>query len=103
MNGTCQKLKCGDIMTSMRNYNLNSKNKKHFIIGRTINQDIMMFDDIEKIHKCRTENTVKCECSHSVCIPAFRDDAICYWCGKKVYNTTKSHFKYKLRKMKDSD
>lgn len=52
-----------------------------------------------KLSKERKENTVKCKCGHSVFIPVFKDDLICHWCGYKVINTTKNHFKYKLRKV----
>lgn len=58
---------------------------------------IGFLDDI-KISKDRKENTVKCKCGHSVFIPAFKDDSLCDWCKCKVINTTKNHFKYKLRK-----
>ena len=35
-------------------------------------------------------------------IPACKDFAICTWCGKKIFNKTKNHFKYKLRKEVDN-
>ena len=57
------------------------------------------FSDDVKIAKERIENTVKCKCGHSVFIPAFKDDSLCDWCKCKVINTTKNHFKYKLRKV----
>lgn len=58
----------------------------------------MVFLDDIKISKEIKENTVKCKCGHSVFIPAFKDDSLCDWCKCKVINTTKNHFKYKLRK-----
>ena len=42
--------------------------------------------------------TVKCKCDKSVVIPINREYTICKKCGRKVFNSTKAYFKYKLRK-----
>ena len=44
------------------------------------------------------ELKVKCPCGHSLILTVQQDTTICSYCGRKVANTTKAHFKYKLRK-----
>ena len=98
MSGIFLKLKCGDIMTSIRKTNLRVKNGRNpFTIGKSLGI-YPMFSDVEKIIQESTDNTIKCKCGNSMSIPACKDFAICTWCGKKIYNKTKNHFKYKLRK-----
>ena len=57
------------------------------------------FQNDIKLDKERIEKSVKCICGHSIHIPAFLDKIVCSYCGRKVKNTTKNHFKYKLRKL----
>ena len=41
----------------------------------------------------------KCpRCGHTQVIPVFKDFGNCSFCGKKISNKTKLHFKYKLQK-----
>lgn len=88
-------------MTSIRKYKLelykhrNPKTLKDYI------SYYQSFQGIEKLHKEGTENSVKCSCGHSVFIPAYKDKEICNWCKRTVFNKTKNHFKYKIRKMKE--
>lgn len=63
---------------------------------------ISFLSDI-KIQQERVDNSIKCKCGHSVFIPVYKDNIICKWCGCKVVNNTKKHFKYKLRKMKEGN
>jgi len=82
-------------MTSIRKYNDRLKlHKKNKFID-IINTD---FQKIEKVHREKTENSVKCSCGKSVTFPANIDKCICTWCGRTVINTTKNHFKYIVRK-----
>ena len=53
---------------------------------------------IEKYQDNLEELKVKCKCGHSLTMPAFVNKGICSYCGSTVYNNTKLHFKYKLRK-----
>lgn len=53
---------------------------------------------IEKLMDNLEELRVVCECGHTKRIPVFLDSVICNFCGKKLINNTKAHFKYKLRK-----
>lgn len=41
---------------------------------------------------------VRCKCGHTMSIAAYLDYRICNFCGSKVINNTKEHFKYKLLK-----
>lgn len=103
MNGIFQKLKCGDIMTSIRKTNLRVMNGRNpYIIKKSLGK-YPMFSDVEKIIQERTDNTIKCKCGNSLSMPASMDKKICSWCGKTVYNKTKNHFKYKLRKLKEGE
>ncbi len=52
-----------------------------------------------KMDKEASDNMVKCVCSHTMPIPAWKDKEICTYCGRVMRNTTKNHFKYKLRQM----
>ena len=52
----------------------------------------------EKILNAYTRLKVKCICGHTQVIPVFLDDKICTNCGRKLKNTTKLHFMYKMRK-----
>ena len=41
--------------------------------------------------------TVKCKCGKSITFLHLQDYKICPDCGRKVINTTKAYFKYKLK------
>ena len=51
--------------------------------------------------KCNAlrDGSTKCKCGHTMTIPAFKDTAICTWCGKRIKNKSKDHFKYTINKM----
>lgn len=53
--------------------------------------------EIEKKRHFIADNTIKCECGHSMFFK--RDYHICTWCGKRVYKDDKTKFKYELNKL----
>lgn len=55
--------------------------------------------DLVKYQDELSKLVVKCTCGHSKMIPVFLDKVLCDYCGKTIKNTTKLHFKYKLRKL----
>ena len=61
----------------------------------TIKEDIIKGNNL-------TNGKTKCNCGHTLTIPAFKDGALCRWCGQRVKNKSIDYFKYKLReKIKD--
>ena len=42
------------------------------------------------------DTMVICKCGRRVTLPAYKDSTICDWCGKKVNNTSRQHFKLKM-------
>ena len=46
----------------------------------------------------RTENSVKCDCGHTVFMGR-QDKKICSWCGKYVFKDKKEEFKYRMEQM----
>lgn len=98
------KLKCGDIMTSIRHTNFMVRhNRGKFILSHHIPQNSLKYRDVVKISDERNDNKVICTCTKRISMCVQTDFVICRCCGKKVFNTTKNHFKYKLRKLKEGD
>lgn len=44
-------------------------------------------NDLIKLADVYTDYTIKCNCGHSVFVPASISKEICNWCGQTVYNT----------------
>lgn len=42
------------------------------------------------------ETRVICKCGRRLTLPAYKDSTICDWCGRKVNNTSRQHFKLKM-------
>ena len=42
------------------------------------------------------DTMVICKCGRRLTLPAYKDSTICDWCGKKVNNTSRQHFKLKM-------
>lgn len=57
-------------------------------------------DKAMKIMEVYREIKYKCQCGHSVIIPAFMDKKICDWCGHWVYKSKQDEFKDKFKKIK---
>ena len=53
-------------------------------------EDSRIFDDLKEL-------SVKCKCGKSIAFTYRQSYKICSECGRKVNNTTKAYFKYKLR------
>ena len=58
---------------------------------------MLTINDLDKKRDFITNNTVKCECGHSMFFK--RDYHYCTWCGRKVYKDDKTKFKYELIKL----
>ena len=53
----------------------------------------------QKYAKAMRDITYLCPvCKHSMVFPVWQTYKVCSWCGWKVRNNTKEHFKYMLRK-----
>lgn len=57
---------------------------------------MLSYKELEKKRKFIAENSIKCECGHSMFFK--RDYHLCTWCGRKVYKDAKTEFKYELLK-----
>lgn len=54
--------------------------------------------EYQLLSKSQDENRVQCKhCGRKIIIPANKDSDICSWCHRKVNNTTRNHFIYKMR------
>lgn len=58
------------------------------------NQEINRLDDY-----LTCNNTVKCDCGHSITITNKHKRLICSWCGNYVYLHKKDEFKNKLKEV----
>ena len=64
---------------------------------RELNEGIKEWKDRDN-SKLRNylDTMVVCKCGRRVTLPAYKDSTICDWCGKKVNNTSRQHFKLKM-------
>lgn len=47
----------------------------------------------DELNYDRSDVRQKCECGHSLYIPAYLDSIICSYCHKRVKNNTKARFR----------
>lgn len=59
----------------------------------------MSYKEDTKRFNSYSKGKLHCKCGHSLIIPVYKDFCICSYCGAKVINNTKEHFKYKMRRM----
>lgn len=47
------------------------------------------------------ENDTKaiCKCGKKIKMRVVDEEAICHWCGNKLKNNSKAHFRYKMREI----
>lgn len=50
----------------------------------------------EKYANILTKSRIKCNCGHSIVIPACVDKVICSWCGNYVFKDKKTEFEYRI-------
>ena len=53
--------------------------------------------EIEKISKVITDNSIKCNCGHSIAMKPGLNKQICTWCKNYVFRTPRDEFNYRMR------